>query len=335
MNKDFLNELGELALGSRLKRVSERMMADAAAVYQHFDMNIQPKWFTLLALLDRKKQVSVVEAANLLGLTQPALSQFSRQLESRKLIEIQLDTEDSRKRVLSLSTLGHQKVAEMRPVWAAVDKAAKDLCSEFENHFYASLQTFEKALDKRSLLERSKDHFEPLNTSPNTNIVDTTMLENSLTFLDFEPDLAPFFEQINSQWIKSMFVIEDVDKQVLGHPQENIIDKGGKIWFAKHSQLGVVGACALLNKGDGAFELTKMGVLENARGLKVGEKLLQHVIAQAKLLPIDCLFLLTNAKCEAAIHLYEKNGFTHDALIMDKYGKSYQRCDVAMRWSDA
>jgi len=71
-------------------------------VYQHFDMNIQPKWFTLLALLDRKKKVSVVEAANLLGLTQPALSQFSRQLESKKLIEIQLDTEDSRKRVLSL-----------------------------------------------------------------------------------------------------------------------------------------------------------------------------------------------------------------------------------------
>lgn len=335
MQKDFLNELGELALGSRLKRVSERMMADAAEVYAHFDMNIQPKWFTLLALLDRKKQVSVVEAANLLGLTQPALSQFSRQLESKKLINIKLDTKDSRKRVLTLSALGHQKVSEMRPVWAAVDKAAKDLCHEFENHFYDALKTFEKALDKRSLLERSKDHFEQSKTLQDTNVVDITMLENNLTFLEFEPKLAPFFEQINSQWIESMFVLEDVDKQVLRYPQENIVDKGGKVWFAEHSQLGIVGTCALLNKGDGAFELTKMGVLEDARGLKVGEKLLQHVIAQANSLPVDCLFLLTNAKCEAAIHLYEKNGFKHDKQIMEKYGKSYQRCDVAMRFVGA
>ncbi|MEP4890946.1 MAG: GNAT family N-acetyltransferase [Aliiglaciecola sp.] len=332
MNKDFLNELGELALGSRLKRVSERMMADAAAVYQHFDMNIQPKWFTLLALLDKKEQVSVVEAANLLGLTQPALSQFSRQLAAKKLINITLGSEDSRKRVLSLSALGRQKVTEMRPVWTAVDKAAKDLSHEFENHFYDSLKTFEQALKKRSLLERSKDHFEQLDSLKTAHIVDTDMLANNLTFLDFEPELAPFFEQINSQWINSMFVLEDVDKQVLGSPKENIIDKGGKIYFAKHSQLGVVGACALLNKGEGAFELTKMGVLENARGLKVGEKLLQHVIAQAQFLPLDCLFLLTNGKCEAAIHLYEKNGFQHDREIMEKYGKSYQRCDVAMRW---
>ncbi|GAB2692157.1 bifunctional helix-turn-helix transcriptional regulator/GNAT family N-acetyltransferase [Aliiglaciecola aliphaticivorans] len=332
MNEDFLNELGELALGSRLKRVSERMMADAAAVYQHFNMNIQPKWFTLLALLDKKQQVSVVEAANLLGLTQPALSQFSRQLASKKLINITLDSEDSRKRILSLSLLGRQKVDEMRPVWVAVDKAAKDLCAEFENHFYGSLQTFEKALKERSLLERSKDHFEQLNSLENTNIVDTDMRTSPLTFLEFEPELAPFFEQINRQWIEKMFVLEDVDKLVLGRPQEYIIDKGGKIWFAKHAQLGVVGACALLNKGDGAFELTKMGVLENARGLKVGEKLLQHVIAQAQLLAVDCLFLLTNGKCEAAIHLYEKNGFQHDREIMEKYGKSYQRCDVAMRW---
>lgn len=163
----------------------------------------------------------------------------------------------------------------------------------------------------------------------------TDIIQNAISFLDFKPALAPFFEQINSQWIEHMFVLEEIDKQVLRHPQHEIIDKGGKVWFAKHPQLGVVGACALLNKGDNAFELTKMGVLESARGLKVGEKLLQHVIEQAKLLPIDCLFLLTNGKCEAAIHLYEKNGFVHDALIMDKYGKSYQRCDVAMRWVGA
>jgi ribosomal protein S18 acetylase RimI-like enzyme len=38
----------------------------------------------------------------------------------------------------------------------------------------------------------------------------------------------------------------------------------------------------------------------------VGEWLLQHVISEAQALELNTLFLLTNAKCEAAVHLYEK-----------------------------
>ena len=153
-----------------------------------------------------------------------------------------------------------------------------------------------------------------------------------ITFLDYRPDLAHHFEAINKQWIDDMFVLEDIDAAVLGDPQTHIIDKGGKIWFAEHPSFGIVGACALLNKGDGNYELTKMGVTKNARGLKVGELLLQHVICEAQALKLNTLFLLTNAKCEAAIHLYEKNGFVHSKAIMHLYGKSYERCNVAMQY---
>lgn len=324
MTTDFLNELGELALGSRLKRLSERMLADASAVYQHFGMDIQPKWFTLLALLDKKHKVSVVEASEYLGLSQPALSQFCRQLVAEQLILVETEASDSRKKYMSLSSKGKAQITKMKPVWLAVENAAKSLCEEADNQFYQSLLSFEQALSKRSLLQRSIDEFA---TQTGENLV-----KSNIAIVDFNPELAPFFDSINSQWIEKMFVLEDVDKQVLRNPQRNIIDTGGKIWFAKHPELGVVGTCALLNKGDGAFELTKMGVLESARGLKIGEILLQHVIRQAAEMKPRCLFLLTNADCEAAIHLYEKNGFEHDSEIMNRYGKSYERCNVAMRW---
>ncbi|WP_234411390.1 hypothetical protein [Rhodanobacter thiooxydans] len=36
----------------------------------------------------------------------------------------------------------------------------------------------------------------------------------------------------------------------------------------------------------------------------------------------------------AAIHLYEKLGFQHDAEIMARHGARYQRCDVAMRYHE-
>jgi N-acetylglutamate synthase-like GNAT family acetyltransferase len=157
-------------------------------------------------------------------------------------------------------------------------------------------------------------------------------MNDDIEILLFNDLLAPYFEHINGQWINAMFVLEDIDKQVLQQPRKHIIDKGGKIWFAKHASLGIIGACALLNKGGGNFELTKMGVLDTARGLKVGEVMLRYVIQQAKEMNIACLFLLTNSKCEAAIHLYEKNGFEHDKQIMQTYGQSYARCNVAMRF---
>ena len=83
---------------------------------------------------------------------------------------------------------------------------------------------------------------------------------------------------------------------------------------------------------DGVFELTKMGVLERARGRGAGELLLESALIRASTMNIETLYLLTNSKCVAAIKLYEKLGFVHDADIMKRYGAEYERCNVAMRY---
>jgi len=148
----------------------------------------------------------------------------------------------------------------------------------------------------------------------------------------FTPELAKYFYSINAQWVSDMFVMEELDEKVLSNPQKYIIDKGGQIWFAKHKGLGVIGACAVKNFGNKWFELTKMGVLESARGLKAGEALLKQVLADCNKADIDTLFLLTNHKCEAAIHLYEKNGFVHDQGIKEKFQGLYERSDIFMKF---
>lgn len=154
-----------------------------------------------------------------------------------------------------------------------------------------------------------------------------------LTFAPFSSELAPYFDSINREWINDMFKLEAIDERVISNPQREIIEKGGHIWFALHPELGVVGTCALMKKDEGTFELTKMGVVSTARGLKVGEALLQHVVKEAEDIATKLLFLLTNSSCEAAIHLYEKNGFAHCEEIMKTYGKAYKRCNVAMRYA--
>lgn len=152
-----------------------------------------------------------------------------------------------------------------------------------------------------------------------------------ITILPFHNSRKKDFFEINAEWISNMFVLEDLDKQVLENPEEMIIKPGGHIFFVEAEGLGVVGTCALRKTDNNEYELTKMGVLEKARGLKAGEALLKHVIEFVKNENLGLCYLLTNSKCEAAIHLYEKNGFVHDEQIKQKYGCLYARCDVAMK----
>ena len=157
-------------------------------------------------------------------------------------------------------------------------------------------------------------------------------VSSDLSIVEYSDAHAAAFHDINAQWISAMFVLEDHDRHVLTHPREMIVDPGGAILLVSSPVYGIVGACALMKTSDGVFELTKMGVLEDVRGLKAGEFLLRAVLDRAATMGIMTLYLLTNSKCEAAIHLYEKLGFVHDAAIMQAYGATYARCDVAMSY---
>lgn len=152
---------------------------------------------------------------------------------------------------------------------------------------------------------------------------------------EFRDDLAAHFHDINAEWIGAMFRLEDTDRDVLAHPRARIVDPGGVILFVEARGHGIVGTCALQKTGATAYELTKMGVRESARGMKAGEFLLAAIIERAATLGADPLYLLTNHRCAPAIHLYEKLGFRHDAVIMARYGARYARCDVAMRYHRA
>lgn len=154
----------------------------------------------------------------------------------------------------------------------------------------------------------------------------------ALSIHGFEDRLAADFERINRQWIEAMYALEQTDIDQLTHPRERIVDPGGDILFVEHPVLGIIGTCALLKVAPRIYELIKMGVMPEARGLGAGDKLLAAAIAKAQVLGAETLFLLTNTKSAAAIRLYERHGFVHDAQIMADYGAEYARCDVAMLW---
>jgi N-acetylglutamate synthase-like GNAT family acetyltransferase len=137
------------------------------------------------------------------------------------------------------------------------------------------------------------------------------------------------FRTLNEEWITRYFVLEKKDRQLLEDPENEILAKGGHIFMVSAGN-EAVGCVALLPIGNGVYELSKMVVSPRLRGLGIGRKLLEHAIAQAKLIGASSLFLGSSTKLKNAVHLYESLGFRHVAPE-ELPPMPYQRADVFMQ----
>jgi DNA-binding MarR family transcriptional regulator/GNAT superfamily N-acetyltransferase len=316
MTADIISERGALFLGSRLKRLAERLQGDVAHVTERAGVPVQPGHYALLATLDRYGPMTVGELASAMQVSQPAVTRTLSRLLEMGLVACSRVHRDQRHKTISLTAEGTAVLIRSKlVVWPQVEAAVTEVLQSLSGAFLEQIAAIEASLDARTLSERARSVPIP-----------------ELSIRDFSDELANAFRDINTQWIEKMYRLEPADLEVLEHPRERIVDPGGAILFVEARGVGIIGTCALRKTGERQFELTKMGVLEAARGLKAGEFLLRAAIARAESMGSRLLYLLSNRKSAAAVHLYEKVGFVHDPQIMRKFAAQYARCDVAMRY---
>lgn len=310
---DVMAQMGPVFLGSRFKRLAERLQTSAATVIAGAGIPLQPGQMAVMAALESGAK-TVGRLAEDTGISQPGVTRTLGQLVKLGMT-VQVAGQDQRERLASLTPAGQAAMARTRQlVWPRIGRAVEEILATIRDApLLDQLAALEAALASRSLAERVADLPLP-----------------GFTIHEFSDELVPEFLAINAEWISAMFTLEPTDREVLENPQQTIIAPGGTILFIEAEGLGIVGTCALQQTSPGRFELTKMGVKAAARGLKAGEFLLGVMIERARQLGAQQLYLLTNQKCAPAIHLYEKAGFRHDAEIMAQYGARYERCDVAM-----
>ncbi len=136
----------------------------------------------------------------------------------------------------------------------------------------------------------------------------------------------PRFAALNAEWIEDLHVLEESDKAMVATP-EIYLDNGGQV-FSAHIDGEVAGAVALKPHPDERWELTKMAVDQRFRGHGIGQKLMDAVQAYARdILKLDSIFLLSNTKNEAALRLYERNGWT---VNHEGTHPIYARCNIGM-----
>lgn len=292
---DLIKQLGPMALGSRLKRLTIRMNKDISLIYRKLGIEFEARWFPVAYLLREQSTMSISEIAETLNYSHTAIKNFANEMARKGLIETARDKKDKRRRLLRLSGKGRNIVDELVPVWNDVRSVAGNLIETSEPNLLASIESIERQLDQKEMYPRIHELLRP-------------RLLAAIEILDYKPAYKRYFQSLNYEWLRKHFRVEHADDRVLSNPMGQIIKRGGAVIFAR-LQGQIVGTVALIRHDKDIFELAKMAVAESAQRRLVGTKLTMEIIRRAEAAHARHLYLETHPKLKPAQLLYERMGF--------------------------
>lgn len=293
---NYLQDLGALAIASRLKALSELFMRDMADIYNGMEIDFEPRCFTFIHLINERGPLPITTIARELNQSHPAANQVANILEKKKYITSNKDRKDGRKRVIKLSPRGIVLVNKLTPTWQAVEQSVSDFLNEVSPDFLAHMKNIEDELIKNPMKQRIQEQIKNRSIA----IID---------IIPFSQEYETDFKSLNEQWINKFFVLETEDAKLLDNPEKEILKKGGSIVFARLENR-IVGTCALLKIDSTTCELTKMAVDPDFQGRQIGRSLLQFIIAEAQDKSFKKMILLTSEVLNKALSLYRSEGFT-------------------------
>jgi hypothetical protein len=78
---DIIADLGTLAFASRLKRLSDLGMQSTLDIYKFYNVDFEPRFFPLFYYLSQKGEASIMELADNLNVSHPAIIQIAKDFQ--------------------------------------------------------------------------------------------------------------------------------------------------------------------------------------------------------------------------------------------------------------
>lgn len=311
---DFFNQTGKMAIGSRLRMLTDRITTDASQIYKLYGVDLKPKWFPIFFVLSGGEAKTITAIAKEIGHSHPSVSNMIKEMSAKGIVKEQKDRTDGRRNMVKLSAKGKGIAEKMTDQNVDVTSAIDNIFAQTKHDLWKAIEEWEFLLSEKSLLKRVEEE-KKARESSNVRIV------------AFEPRYRQVFKALNEEWIKTYFEMEEADYKALDNPDKYILQPGGHIFVALYKN-EPVGVCALLKMNDGHyhFELAKMAVCPKAQGKNIGHLLGQAAVKKAMELNASNIYLESNTVLKPAISLYQKLGFQKVA----GHPTPYKRCNIQM-----
>ncbi|MCG8699102.1 MAG: MarR family winged helix-turn-helix transcriptional regulator [Bacteroidales bacterium] len=153
---DFYREIGELVLGSWLKRISNQFQMDILKIYTSLGIRFDLSWFPVFYLLNKEKEITITSLAKELKVSHPAIIQVVNSLKKEKLVRVSVDKNDKRKRNVKFTEKGFELMRKVEPVWVDIQKIMDEILTEGEqtNQLLPALGELEDIFTKQGIYER-------------------------------------------------------------------------------------------------------------------------------------------------------------------------------------
>jgi predicted GNAT family acetyltransferase/DNA-binding MarR family transcriptional regulator len=156
--QDLVRSYGYLTLGTRLKRLGERLQDDVATLAASHDFDVPAGLFPILAAVAEAGTPTIGELAPLVGVSQPAVTRGVLGLVDRGLVAVERRSADQRLKTVTVTPKGAALVAKAKRVlWPAIADAVRDLTRDGDDAFLDHIDAFEDKFAERSLGERAAD----------------------------------------------------------------------------------------------------------------------------------------------------------------------------------
>jgi len=153
---NLYQSLGYLALGSRLRRLSENFLAEINRAYQNEGIDFDASWFPVFYLLSKNESLSIKELSEQTEVSHPAASQLITNLKNRGLVTSATCADDGRRQLVQLTDNGRALLAQIMPVWDAVLLAMDDVLVDESDcrQLLTSISALEKIFKHTNLADR-------------------------------------------------------------------------------------------------------------------------------------------------------------------------------------
>ena len=315
---DFFERTGKMAIGSRLRVLTETLTRDAASIYGLYGIDLKPKWFPVFYSLTDEQPKSVTSIAREIGQSHPSVSTIVKEMIKVGLVAEVDGKSDRRYTLITLTEHGKNLSKELIAQLRDVERAVEQISSECKNDLWAAIADWEKAIGHKSIFERVRE-------------IKDRREHSEVEIVEYQPQYKRAFYDLNRKWIELYWELEPHDIEVLENPEKHILEKGGHIFVALYNgyPVGVCALCPMPEESSYDFELAKLAVNNSIRRKGIGYRLCDAVITKARELGGRVLFLESNTRLKPAIALYRKLGFRE----LQEYHPAYARGDIQMKLS--
>jgi len=151
----MIDDIGVLAVASRLSRLAEILRRDAERIYKEFNGPVKYRFYPVLFVLLRNSPVAVTELAAEMSFAHPYIIQILKEMTTAQLVTSVPDKTDSRKRLILLTVKGKLLAEKTLPYSQCFEKALLGLFKSPDS-LMNTLDNIDKKLEDESFFDRVK-----------------------------------------------------------------------------------------------------------------------------------------------------------------------------------